>query len=97
MPLENDIWSEGKCGFKCLQYMALGIPSVVSPVGVNKKIVKQNINGFFADGHDEWERTLEKLIQDKKERMRIGAAGKETIKREYSVLAHKDGYLNLFK
>ncbi len=37
------------------------------------------------------------LIQDKKERMRIGAAGKETIKREYSVLAHKDGYLNLFK
>ena len=39
MPLENDIWSEGKCGFKCLQYMALGIPSIVSPVGVNNTIV----------------------------------------------------------
>ena len=97
MPLEDDIWSEGKCGFKCLQYMALGIPSVVSPVGVNKKIVKQNINGFFATSHDDWEETLEKLIEDKTERMRIGGAGKDTIKREYSVLAHKEIYLNLFK
>lgn len=97
MPLEHDIWSEGKCGFKCLQYMSLGIPAVVSPVGVNKEIVNHNVNGLLVECEQQWEDTLEKLIQDKSERVRIGAAGKDTVKREYSVLAYSQEYLNLFK
>lgn len=40
MPLVDDIWAKGKCGFKGLQYMALGIPSVMSPVGVNNHIIQ---------------------------------------------------------
>ena len=97
MPLEHDIWSEGKCGFKCLQYMSLGIPAVVSPVGVNTQIVSHNKNGLLVEGEKQWEDALEKLIQDKSERMRIGAAGKETITTKYSVLAYSQEYLNLFK
>ena len=97
MPLEQDIWSEGKCGFKCLQYMALGIPSVVSPVGVNNSIVSQNENGLLVKTPIEWEQALEKLIQNKEERIRIGSAGKETINKEYSVLAFKDEYFKLFR
>ena len=96
MPLENDIWSEGKCGFKCLQYMALGIPSIVSPVGVNNSIVNNNENGLLAESIEEWEYALEKLIQNKTERKRIGMAGKETIRDRYSVLAHKEEYIKLF-
>ena len=96
MPLENDIWSEGKCGFKCLQYMALGIPSIVSPVGVNNTIVNDNENGLFAETIDEWECAIEKLIQNKAERKRIGMAGKETIRDKYSVLAHTEEYIKLF-
>ena len=97
MPLEHDIWSEGKCGFKCLQYMSLGIPAVVSPVGVNTQIVSHNKNGLLVEGEKQWEDALEKLIQDKSERMRIGAAGKETVTTKYSVLAYSQEYLNLFK
>ena len=96
MPLENDIWSEGKCGFKCLQYMALGIPSIVSPVGVNNTIVNDNENGLFAETLDEWEYAIEKLIQNKAERKRIGMAGKETIRDNYSVLAYTEEYIKLF-
>jgi glycosyltransferase involved in cell wall biosynthesis len=97
MPLEHDIWSEGKCGFKCLQYMSLGIPSIVSPVGVNNEIVSHNINGILTESEQQWVDALEKLIQDKGERERIGAAGKETVKNKYSVLAYSQEYLNLFK
>ena len=97
MPLVHDIWSEGKCGFKCLQYMSLGIPAVVSPVGVNNIIVNHNVNGLLVESEQQWEDALEKLIQDKSERMRIGAAGKDTVTRKYSVLAYSQEYLNLFK
>ena len=97
MPLEDEIWAEGKCGFKCLQYMSLGIPSIVSPVGVNKKIVSMNQNGIFAKSKDEWRDALVHLIQNEDARIRLGTAGKETVRLKYSVLAHTTSFLNLFK
>ena len=50
MPLPDDNWSKGKCGLKALQFMALGIPTVCSPVGVNTDIIQDDQNGFIA-GH----------------------------------------------
>ena len=76
--------------------MALGIPSIVSPVGVNNTIVNDNENGLFAETIDEWECAIEKLIQNKAERKRIGMAGKETIRDKYSVLAYTAEYIKLF-
>jgi len=97
MPLEDEIWAEGKCGFKCLQYMSLGIPSIVSPVGVNKKIVSMNQNGIFAKSKDDWRDALVHLIQNEDVRIRLGTAGKETVRSKYSVLAYTKSFLNLFK
>lgn len=48
MPLTADKWSEGKCGFKLIQYMSLGIPAIASPVGVNTEIVDDGVNSFFS-------------------------------------------------
>ena len=48
MPLPDDKWTKGKCGFKALQYMGLGIPAICSPVGVNTTIVQDAKNGFLA-------------------------------------------------
>jgi glycosyltransferase involved in cell wall biosynthesis len=96
MPLEMDQWSEGKCGFKGLQYMALGIPTVVSPVGVNTKIVEHGINGFLAKDLEEWKAYLEQLILNSELRERIGRNGREKVISEFSVLAVKHNFIQLF-
>ena len=96
MPLPNDKWASGKCGLKGLQYMALEIPTIMSPVGVNTKIIKDGDNGFLADSKDEWVEKISILIESKELRNKIGAAGRETTLNEYSVEANKDKYLTLF-
>ena len=96
MPLVQDIWSEGKCGFKALQYMALEIPTLLSPVGVNTKIVSDGENGFVVETPEEWKSRLEALITDKELRIKLGKKGKETIDKHYSVNANKAVFLNLF-
>ncbi len=96
MPLIDDAWSRGKCGFKGLQYMALGIPAILSPVGVNKEIINDGENGFLANTNDEWKSILEKLIKDKELRVSIGNKARKTILDKYSVEAIKNSYLNYF-
>jgi glycosyltransferase involved in cell wall biosynthesis len=85
MPLPDDIYSLGKCGFKLLQYMALGIPGVSSPVGVNNKLIKDGVNGFLAHNDEEWEEKLSLLICDQALRKHIGAAARMTVENEYSL------------
>jgi glycosyltransferase involved in cell wall biosynthesis len=84
MPLPDDEWSRGKCGLKALQYMALGIPPVVSPVGVNSAIVQDGINGFHACTDEEWVDRIALLLRDPELRRRLGAAARLTVETTYS-------------
>jgi glycosyltransferase involved in cell wall biosynthesis len=84
MPLTNTEWERGKCGLKALQYMALGIPAVVSPVGVNTEIVRDGENGLLAPSERDWERALESLLTDPALRRRLGAAGRASVESGYS-------------
>jgi glycosyltransferase involved in cell wall biosynthesis len=95
MPLVADQWSEGKCGFKALQYMALGSVAIVSPVGVNSTIVQHGENGFIATQPEEWESLLRKLLIDAPLRKQIGKAARKSIEDKWSVNAWKNDYLNL--
>ena len=96
MPLKKDKWSEGKCGFKGLQYMSLGIPTIMSPVGVNLEIINHSENGFLCDNPNEWKSTIQNLIEDHLLRERIGLCGKNTVENKYSVNANKAKFINLF-
>jgi glycosyltransferase involved in cell wall biosynthesis len=86
MPLPDDAWSKGKCGLKALQFMALGIPTICSPVGVNTDIIQDGENGFIADTEDEWIEKLAMLLRSPELRERIGMAGRLTVERRYSKL-----------
>jgi glycosyltransferase involved in cell wall biosynthesis len=96
MPLEHDIWSEGKCGFKGLQYMSLGMATVMSPVGVNNTIIRDGVNGFLCDTPEEWKASIKMLLEDSALRRRLGSEGRKTVIDLYSVKANKEKYLALF-
>src|SRR5258708_4985334 len=84
MPLPNDAWSKGKCGLKALQFMALGIPTICSPVGVNTDIIQDGHNGFIADTEQEWVDKLELLLRSADLREKVGMAGRFTGEQKYS-------------
>ncbi len=76
MPMPDDEWSRGKCGFKGLQYMAMGKAVVLSRVGVNTTIVQDGENGFLADGpRKNGSMKLGQLIGDADLRERLGQGG----------------------
>lgn len=96
MPLPDDEWAKGKCGLKGLQYMALAIPTLMSPVGVNTEIIKAGVNGYLPNTEDEWVATISQLIDNKDLRRRVGDAGRQTVVDSYSVEAWKGKYLEYF-
>lgn len=87
MPLTDDEWSRGKGNYKQLQYMALGIPSVVSPVGVNKTLLQEGVNGYLAKTKQEWEEKLSKLIENKQLREEMGRRSRDLVTKNYSLEA----------
>lgn len=97
MPLPDDNWSKGKCGLKGLQYMALEIPTIMSPVGVNSDIIQDGVNGFLASSTEDWVEKMSLLIEDELLRKKIGKAGRETVKKDFSVEANKEKWLKVFQ
>jgi glycosyltransferase involved in cell wall biosynthesis len=84
MPLPDDPWARGKCALKALQYMALGIPTALSPVGVNAEIVQDGRNGYLASTEDQWVEKLTRLLHNSELRQQLGAAGRQTLENNYS-------------
>jgi glycosyltransferase involved in cell wall biosynthesis len=96
MPLEDDKWAQGKCAFKALQYMALGIPALVSPVGMNTEVVQDDCNGYICKEATDWHYHLRQLLTDAAHRQAIGQAARETIEQRYSVASNTPNFLKLF-
>ena len=96
MPLTDDEWSRGKCGFKALQYMSLEIPTLLSPVGVNKKIVTNGENGFFCKTPDDWRVKIVKLLNEDLLRLKIGKQAKNEVEKRFSKKVWTPTFINLF-
>jgi glycosyltransferase involved in cell wall biosynthesis len=84
MPLEDTPRARGKCAFKALQYMAVGVPPIVSPVGMNAEVIEDGVDGYLATTPEEWREKLERLIVDAELRRRMGAAAREKVHTLYS-------------
>jgi glycosyltransferase involved in cell wall biosynthesis len=84
MPLPDDEYARGKCALKGLQYMAVGLPVLLSPVGVNAEVVQNGQNGLLASSPDEWIHALQRLADSPVLRRDLGAAGRRTVEQRYS-------------
>ncbi len=93
MPMPDDAWSRGKCGFKGLQYMAMGKAVVLSDVGVNSTIVHHGHNGFLARSEAEWMEAVGRLVEDADLRRRLGAEARSTVEQHWSLAAWRDAFL----
>jgi len=85
MPLSDDPWSRGKCGFKLLQYMGVGIATICHPVGLNKEIVLDGETGLWANTEQEWKDALGSLVENKGQRQAFGLKGYERVRELFSV------------
>jgi glycosyltransferase involved in cell wall biosynthesis len=85
MPLPDEPFERGKCGYKLIQYMACGKPVVASPVGVNSVIVREGVEGLLPIELSQWGEALLKLCDDPSLRKRLGAAGRKRVEAEYSL------------
>ncbi len=97
MPLPDERWARGKCGYKLIQYMACGLPTIASPVGVNADIVVAGETGFLARDATEWAAALERLIADPTLRTRLGAAGRTRAVERYSLQSQSGTVLAIFQ
>jgi glycosyltransferase involved in cell wall biosynthesis len=85
MPLPDEPFERGKCGYKLIQCMACGKPVVASPIGANAEIVRDGVEGFWASSQADWISMLTRLIDDSSLRISMGSAGRARVENVYSL------------
>lgn len=89
-PIIDEAWARGKSGFKAIQYMAVGIPNVVSPVGACTEIGQAGVTHLAATTLEEWHDALASLLCDRLLRARMGQAGRDHVLEHYTVSRQAD-------
>jgi glycosyltransferase involved in cell wall biosynthesis len=85
MPLTDDKWSKGKGGLKILQYFAMRIPVVCSPVGINSELITEGSNGYLALSNEEWLEKLGILIESEELRGKLGLSGRNLVEQKFDL------------
>ncbi|SCX77294.1 glycosyltransferase family 4 protein [Alkaliphilus peptidifermentans] len=84
MPLHETPWEYGKCGFKCIQYMASGLPVVASALPANEEIIIHGETGFIAKDDNEWYEYLKLLLTEPNKRISYGGKARMRVEKNYS-------------
>jgi glycosyltransferase involved in cell wall biosynthesis len=92
MPLNDNMIDKGKCGFKLLQYMGVGVPGIASAITVNNEIIEQDVNGWLVKNDDDWEPVLKQAILKKNELSRYGANARKTVEERYTFKSNYQFY-----
>lgn len=84
MPLEDSLWARGKCSFKMLTYMAVGIPVVVSPVGMNVEVLSHGLCGFGVRSTEQWVDSISSILDESTLALEMGGMGRKIVEKFYA-------------
>jgi glycosyltransferase involved in cell wall biosynthesis len=84
MPLPDNNWTRGKCGYKILQYMACNKPFIASPTGINKAFIENSKSGLAAEDEDNWLSKLTELKNDLDLHTSLSLNGRSFVETHYS-------------
>jgi len=97
VPLPVNEWNKRKFYMKTAQYMALGIPTVATPLGSNPEVIEHGVSGFLADSDEEWIEYLGRLIKDHDLRARMSRAAAAAAKEKYSLEGNTEKIIEAFR
>jgi glycosyltransferase involved in cell wall biosynthesis len=97
MPLTDEPWERGKCGYKLIQYMGCGVAVIASPVGVNTTIVAGSNCGLLAEKEKDWLAALTEMLESREKLAKYGAAGRQAADKHYSLQVQSPNLARLLK
>ena len=97
MPLYDSEWERGKCGFKLIQYMASGLPTIADDIGANSDIIINGKTGFLCNSDKEWIQNFKLLMEDKKLRKKLGSNGAIRVRKLYSLDSTRETFLSVIE
>ncbi len=83
-PLKDSVWNQGKGGYKINLYMSAGIPVLTSPIGINKDLVKHQVNGELCASAEDWKNSLTRLLNNELNYFSLSEAAYTECNRRYS-------------
>jgi glycosyltransferase involved in cell wall biosynthesis len=83
-------WAAGKSGFKAIQYMAVGIPFVATPIGAVTELGNLGTTHYCATSPEEWRKALSTLISDRQVREQMGSSGRRFALEHYGLSTQAD-------
>lgn len=92
-PLSDDLWTQGKGGYRCIQYAAAGLPCVASPVGANREVVVDGETGFWAGQPEEWVSAITRLLERPPLRAEMGAKARQRAEKLYDLRVQAPRYV----
>lgn len=97
LPVSPTRWAPHKFYLKLVQYMALGIPPVATPLGSNPDVIDEGVTGFLARDHTTWRQAVERLVEDAELRERCGREAATVAHRRYTLQANAEKILAAFR
>ncbi len=95
MPLEDNESTRGKCGFKLIQYLSVGLPIVGSTIGMNQLIINDTIGfGVKELDIDAWADAIIKISSDVEKWRSLSNNAFKEWKTKYSFSANYEKWKN---
>jgi glycosyltransferase involved in cell wall biosynthesis len=97
LPVPRTPWTPHKLYLKLIQYMALGIPAVATPLGTNPVMITEGETGFLADSPAEWTGKVGRLIEDSELRAQVGQRAADVAHQRYTLQANAQKIVAAFR